>query len=377
MQDQPELGCAPGQGLPLCAFLSDLPERAGGVSLRQLSKDGGVPGRQSGHAVECGRPSSALPPLGGEAGISGGSCEALCTSTSRGPDPGEHSGAWGEFEVFQESSASSELFSQSFELRERPAASQPWRTTSAQKEHSSSQPHQGGVTGTSAIAPSEKTLPDHTSVCVSDGALEVAWRAQHAPLIPPVLSCPPASPFSPVVSCEDVFKSAFQEVPVPQATESISTLDHFLETRNEEKSGLESVHKLCSESRKLWRALHNTGTTTISRCVWSESRSRENFLPVLGVDAAQKSLSGNPGHTLGEPGLHEPEELGFRLQHCRALIQTKLSGTSGGGQGSLITYSLFLKTPVHGNGQYITIPRKKKIFSPRNLKLTLFNSDIC
>uniref|UniRef100_A0A8C6E7H9 Clathrin binding box of aftiphilin containing 1 n=1 Tax=Moschus moschiferus TaxID=68415 RepID=A0A8C6E7H9_MOSMO len=336
MQDQPELGCAPGQGLPLCAFLSDLPERAGGVSLRQLSKDGGVPGRQSGHAVECGRPSSALPPLGGEAGISGGSCEALCTSTSRGPDPGEHSGAWGEFEVFQESSASSELFSQSFELRERPAASQPWRTTSAQKEHSSSQPHQGGVTGTSAIAPSE-----------------------------------------PVVSCEDVFKSAFQEVPVPQATESISTLDHFLETRNEEKSGLESVHKLCSESRKLWRALHNTGTTTISRCVWSESRSRENFLPVLGVDAAQKSLSGNPGHTLGEPGLHEPEELGFRLQHCRALIQTKLSGTSGGGQGSLITYSLFLKTPVHGNGQYITIPRKKKIFSPRNLKLTLFNSDIC
>ncbi|MXQ87424.1 hypothetical protein E5288_WYG000055 [Bos mutus] len=90
----------------------------------------------------------------------------------------------------------------------------------------------------------------------------------------------------------------------------------------------------------------------------------------------EQSLSGSPGRTLGEPGLHEPEELGFHLQRCRALIQTKLSGTPTGGQGSLITYSLFLKTPIHGNGQYITIPRKKKIFSPRNLKLTLFNSDI-
>lgn len=335
MQDQRELGGAAGQGLPLCAFLSDLPEQGGGVSLRQVSKDSGAPGRQSGDAVEWARLRCALPPPDGEARTSGGSCEGLSTSTARGPDPGEHSGAWGEFEVFQESSASSEQFCQSFELQERPAASQPWRTASAQKQHGSSQPHQGGVTGTGAIAASEL-----------------------------------------VVSCEDVFRSAFQEVPVPQATEGISTLDHFLEARNEESSGLESAQKLCSESRKLWRALHNTGTMTISRCIWSESRSRENFLPVLGVDAAQKSLSGSPGRTLGEPGLHEPEELGFHLQRCRALIQTKLSGTPTGGQGSLITYSLFLKTPIHGNGQYITTPRKKKTFGPRNLKLTLFNSDI-
>ncbi|KAF4018188.1 hypothetical protein G4228_009676 [Cervus hanglu yarkandensis] len=244
MQDQRELRGTPGQGLPVCAFLSDLPEQAGGGSLHQVSKDLGAPGRQSGDAVEWARPHSTLPPLDGEARISGDSFEGLSTSTARGPDPGEHSGAWGEFEGFRESSASSEQFSKSFELRERPSASQPWRTASAQKEHCSSQPHQGGVTGTGAITPSE-------------------------------------------------------------------------------------------------------------------------------------SLSGSPGRTLGEPGLHEPEELGFRLQRCRALIQTKLSGTPGGGQGSLITYSLFLKTPVHGNGQYITIPRKKKIFSPRNLKLTLFNSDIC
>lgn len=335
MQDQLELGGAPGRGLPLCAFLSDLPEQAGGVSLRQVSKDSGAPGRQSGDAEERARRRSALPPPDREARISGVSCEGLSTSTARGPEPGEHSGAWGEFEVFQESSASSEQFCQSFELQERPAASQPRRTASAQKERGSSQPHQGGVTETSATATPE-----------------------------------------PVISCDRVLRSAFQEVPVPQAAEGIARLDHFLETRDGENSGLESTHKLCSESRRLWRALHNTGDTATSRCIWNESHSRENFLPVLGVDAAQKSLSGSPGRTLGEPGFHEPEELGFRLQHCRALIQTRLSGTPAGGQGSLITYSLFLKTPVHGNGQYITTPRKK-IFSPRNLKLTLFNSEIC
>ncbi|XP_042091563.1 uncharacterized protein CLBA1 isoform X2 [Ovis aries] len=300
MQDQLELGGAPGQGLPLCAFLSDLPEQAGGVSLRQVSKDIGAPGRQSGDAEERARRRSALPPPDREARISGVSCEGLSTSTTRGPEPGEHSGAWGEFEVFQESSASSEQFCQSFELQERPAASQPRRTASAQKERGSSQPHQGGVTETSATATPE-----------------------------------------PVISCDRVLRSAFQEVPVPQAAEGIASLDHFLETRDGENSGLESTHKLCSESRRLWRALHNTGDTATSRCIWNESHSRENFLPVLGVDAAQK-----------------------------------LSGTPAGGQGSLITYSLFLKTPVHGNGQYITTPRKK-IFSPRNLKLTLFNSDIC
>lgn len=158
MQDQRELRGTPGQGLPVCAFLSDLPEQAGRGSLHQVSKDLGAPGRQSGDAVEWARPHSTLPPLDGEARISGDSFEGLSTSTARGPDPGEHSGAWGEFEGFRESSASSEQFSKSFELRERPSASQPWRTASAQKEHCSSQPHQGGVTGTGAITPSEVFL---------------------------------------------------------------------------------------------------------------------------------------------------------------------------------------------------------------------------
>ncbi|XP_054944737.1 uncharacterized protein CLBA1 isoform X1 [Physeter macrocephalus] len=253
MRGQRELGGAPGHMPPLCAFLSDLAEQAGGVSFCRVSKDSGAgsaPGRQSGDAVEWAGPRALLPPPGGdgEARISGRSGEGLSASASA-PELGEHSGAWGEFEGFRESSARSEQFSQSFELLERPTEPQPRRTISTQKESGSRRSHQAGpgVTGTSAITPSE-----------------------------------------PIVSYEKIFRLAFQEVPVPQATEDVSTLEHFLETSNEETLGLESVHKLCSESRKLWRALQNTRTTTTSRCLWSESRCRENFLLVLGIDAAQK-----------------------------------------------------------------------------------------
>ncbi|XP_057587263.1 uncharacterized protein CLBA1 [Hippopotamus amphibius kiboko] len=256
MQDQREPGPAPGQMPPLCAFLSDLAGQAGGVSLCRISKDscaGSAPGGQSGDAVEWARPGSPLPPPDGdgEARISGrsGEGEGPSACTAGGPDPGEQSGAWGEFEAFRESSAGCEQFSQSFKLSERPTEPQLPGTTSAQMERGSCQPHQGGpgVTGTGAVAPSE-----------------------------------------PIVSYENIFRFAFQEVPVLQATEDVSALDHFLETSNEEKPDLESVHRLCSESRKLWRALQNTGTTTTSRCLWSESHCRENFLPVLGIDAAQK-----------------------------------------------------------------------------------------
>lgn len=55
----------------------------------------------------------------------------------------------------------------------------------------------------------------------------------------------------------------------------------------------------------------------------------------------------------------------------------QLPGTSGGRQGGLLACSVFLKTPLPRNGQYITIPWKKKMFNPRKLKMTLFNSDVC
>lgn len=62
--------------------------------------------------------------------------------------------------------------------------------------------------------------------------------------------------------------------------------------------------------------------------------------------------------------------------NTRSPLCSQLSGTSGSRQGSLITYSLFLKTPLQGNGHYITIPQKK-IFTPRNLKMALFNNNVC
>ncbi|XP_013363341.1 PREDICTED: uncharacterized protein C14orf79 homolog isoform X4 [Chinchilla lanigera] len=185
----------------------------------------------------------------------------------------------------------------------------------------------------------------------------------------------------PVVSYKNIFRFAFQEVTVEQTTEDVSTLDHFLEANKEENPGLSSVHRLCSESRKLWRNLQNTDAMSMSQCLWSESRCQENLFLVLGVDAAQKIPSGSQGHILQGLSLKEPEELlavsSFRLHHCKALIQTKPSGTPASRQGSLITYSLFLKTPLHGNGRYITIPQKKKIFAPWNLKMAFFSNNVC
>ncbi|KAL1764872.1 hypothetical protein HispidOSU_028175 [Sigmodon hispidus] len=266
--------------------------------------------------------------------------EGLPTCTVSCPHPGELNGGWGEFEGFRESSAKTEEFSQSFELLGRTAQHPPLRTPSIPKEHGSCQVQQSGpwVTGTAAGPSSESIL-----------------------------------------SYEKVFRFAFQEVPVEQTTEDICSLDRFLEMSSEENAGLASVPRLCSESRKLWRALQNTDTVSASWCLWSESHCRETLFPVLGVDTAQKSLSAGQGHVLEGSDLRKSEELlavsSFRLHHCKALIQTKLSGTSGSRQGSLITYSLFLKTPLQGNGHYITIPQKK-IFTPRNLKMAFFN-DVC
>ena len=83
--------------------------------------------------------------------------------------------------------------------------------------------------------------------------------------------------------------------------------------------------------------------------------------------------AGGPGQARAAGGVSG----GARALPDLSLLSCQLSGTPGGRQGRLITYSLFLKTPVRGNGQYITIPRKKKIFTPPNLKMTLFNSDVC
>ncbi|XP_012868210.1 PREDICTED: uncharacterized protein C14orf79 homolog [Dipodomys ordii] len=223
------------------------------------------------------------------------------------PDPGELSGGWGEFEGFQESAARAQQFSLALELLARPTEPQPPRTSS-----SSHQLHRGGP-----------------------------WAAGSA-------ARPSAEP---ILSYENVFRSAFQEVPVEQATEDISTLDHFLGKNSEENPDLTSVHKLCCDSRRLWRALQSSISMSASQCLWRGSRCQENLLLLLGIDAAQ-SLSGGQGPILDGSDVSEPEDRlagsTFQPQPCKALIQTKLSGTAGRRRGSLITYSLFLKTPPSG-----------------------------
>ena len=57
------------------------------------------------------------------------------------------------------------------------------------------------------------------------------------------------------------------------------------------------------------------------------------FLPSADTGLLPQSLSEDPGRTLGDPGLHEPEELGFHLHRCTALIQTKVSARDAWGLG--------------------------------------------
>uniref|UniRef100_A0A8C0PX32 Clathrin binding box of aftiphilin containing 1 n=1 Tax=Canis lupus familiaris TaxID=9615 RepID=A0A8C0PX32_CANLF len=151
------------------------------------------------------------------------------------------------------------------------------------------------------------------------------------------------------LSYADVFRFAFQEVLVPQAAEGISPLDHVLDASGEGKPGCEPVHTLCSESRELWRALQNTNGMSASRCLWSKSRCQENFFLVLGIDAAQKDLSGDLGHIPECSDLKEPEEAGApsRLQPCRALIQTKVSRPPGQARGPPWWH---LRPEAHGLG---------------------------
>lgn len=49
--------------------------------------------------------------------------------------------------------------------------------------------------------------------------------------------------FQPILSYENIFRFAFQEVPAQQATEDVSALDHFLEMGGEGAPGCGSGHK--------------------------------------------------------------------------------------------------------------------------------------
>ncbi|XP_022360813.1 uncharacterized protein C14orf79 homolog [Enhydra lutris kenyoni] len=380
MQGQRQRGAAPGQAPPPRGSPSDPAAGAGDVSLRPASEERGA-SRAPG-----GRAGAGAQRLSGER--LSWAREGPSPCPAGGPDPAEPGSAWGEFEGFRDASVQSEQFSPNFERPERPPRPQRQTVASTQKERGA------GVSGAAGSAPREVFL-QRTSA-------------------------------SPPHSSEDVFPFVFQDTPVPQATEGISPLNHILEA-----PGWESGRQLCfrvslgppvqlvvpetirnktakyrasgrvcpleeplgrsdepggargggSESRRLWRALQSTDGASASRSLWSGSRCQENLFLVLGIDAAQKNPSGDLGHILECSDLKQSEDLGvpaFSLRPCGARIQTKLPGTSGGRQGgSRAACSVFLKTPLPRNGQYVTIPWKKKMFNPRNLKMTLFNSDVC
>ncbi|XP_007660666.1 uncharacterized protein CLBA1 [Ornithorhynchus anatinus] len=182
---------------------------------------------------------------------------------------------------------------------------------------------------------------------------------------------------------ENIFKFAFRDVLARQLTEDILTLDQFLEARSEENAASEPGKRpFCSNSRKLWRTLRDANSAPTSRCLWTKSHCLDNFLLVLGIDSTQKDPSGSNPLTSEGANLKEIEELmdvnGFNIHNCKALIQTKLSVSPSPRHGNLFIYNLFLKkTPSHGTLQYITTPRKRRLFTTRSLKMKIFKSDVC
>ncbi|XP_051835516.1 uncharacterized protein CLBA1-like [Antechinus flavipes] len=341
MQDQrPETKNSRGQENASGAFLSDLVEAVERASVSESPK--GNEGNYVPGSRDCEEGAPRLESQARNAASGAAWQPEVSDGCSLGPV--EHNSSWGDFEGFSETSDKSDTFN-TLDILER------WSAPGTRESD-----------------------PDLTGCAASScGSLQFDSMRETAAI----------SPSKANLSYENIFKLVFQEVPVQQMTEDICTLHHFLEKYNEENTSSKPVKKhFCSESRKLWRILQDEDGTSTSKCLWSKSHCQDNFLLVLGIDAAQKDLSGGSNHVLEDSNLKETEELtevnGFSLNNCKALIQTKLSGSSASRHNNLFMYNLFLKkTPSSGNMQYITIPRKKKLFTARNLKMKFFNSDVC
>uniref|UniRef100_A0A8C3J4V2 Clathrin binding box of aftiphilin containing 1 n=1 Tax=Calidris pygmaea TaxID=425635 RepID=A0A8C3J4V2_9CHAR len=180
---------------------------------------------------------------------------------------------------------------------------------------------------------------------------------------------------------EDIFKLGFPEVFVSQSRESIRSLDQVLDTNNEDVGIPElTKNQLCIDSGNIWRTLRGFDNTPSLRHPWSKSHCQENLMTVLGIDANQKDFSESQDDILEESNVKDNEDFrfdGFSINDCKALIQTKLSASPDSRPGHLFTCNLLLKTTSsNGNMQYITIPRKKHIFTTHNLKTKFFSSDV-
>ncbi|XP_036608772.1 uncharacterized protein CLBA1 isoform X2 [Trichosurus vulpecula] len=283
-----------GQELSRGASLGDLVEAVERASVREPPEGNAGAYGPGGRGCDEGAAPPGPPRLESRARSAAGSAPAWDPGT---PDGGgwplaEHNSSWGDFEGFSEAADKSDTFS-SLDVLER------WAAPGARERD----PDLNGCAPTSCGCLQPDSLPR-----VSEAAA--------------------AAPIQANLSYENIFKLVFQEVPVQQMTEDICTLHHFLEKHNEENTSCKPVKKqFCSESRKLWRILQDEDGTSTSKCLWSKSHCQDNFLLVLGIDAAQKDLSGGKNDVLEDSNLKETEELaevnGFNLNNCKALIQTK------------------------------------------------------
>uniref|UniRef100_A0A6G1RQY7 Chromosome 5 C14orf79 homolog n=1 Tax=Hypotaenidia okinawae TaxID=2861861 RepID=A0A6G1RQY7_9GRUI len=272
----------------------------------------------------------------------GRSCEGLFESSYSTSEP---SSTWGDFEGFRESLDKSEGFSHHPEALGK--SERTWEGDTDSNSGHGSAGHFGAepsLRGGTQEAPSSLNEANH--------------------------------------SFEDIFKLSFPEVSVSQSRESIRSLDQVLNTNNEEVGIPECVkNQLCIDSGNIWRTLRDFDNTPSLRHPWSKSHCQENLLSVLGIDANQKDFLEIQDDTFEETNDKDNEDFrfdGFNINDCKALIQTKLSVSPDSRHGHPFTCNLFLKTTSpDGNMQYITIPRKKHIFTTHNLKMKLFSSDIC
>ncbi|XP_067411054.1 uncharacterized protein CLBA1 isoform X2 [Emydura macquarii macquarii] len=254
----------------------------------------------------------------------------------------EPNSCWGDFESFSESLVKSECFNRTIEVSVHSAETKTSKTDRELNEHRN---------GSHCSKPSVHNAREASASSLDEANL----------------------------SYEDIFKLGFPEVTVPQSTESVRSLDQVLDTNNEDIGIPEFMKSI--DSGNLWRNLRDSDSTTGLRCPWNKSHCQENFLSVLGIDVNQKDFSGNSQDGLEKTNVkvnEDGEVDGFNISRCKALIQTKLSVSPDSRHGHLFSYNLFLKrTPSNGNMQFKTVPRKKKIFTTHNLKMKIFNSDVC
>ncbi|XP_071415478.1 uncharacterized protein CLBA1 [Pithys albifrons albifrons] len=260
----------------------------------------------------------------------------------------EPSCSWGDFEGFKESLDKSERFSHNLEVLVKPT-----KTSGADTDLSSG-----------CCSPSAAQVCAEPSLCSGiQEALGSSNEADH--------------------SYEDIFKLGFPEVFVSQSRENIRSLEQVLLDANSEDVGIPELLKiqLGIDSGNVWRTLRDSDNAPSLRHCWSKSHCQEILLSVLGIDANQKDISESQDDIFEESNVEDNEDFrfdGFGINDCKALIQTKVSVSPDSRHGHLFTCNLFLKTtPSNENAQYITIPRKKHIFTTHNLKMKFFNSDVC